>query len=155
MENNDPRDKIRLVPPIYFLLGLSPGVVLHLVTPITFSYQKMFFVLGIVVLAISFLLAIATLRSLRRANTGVHIRHESIALVTSGTYHFSRNPLYLSLLLLIIASGLLLNAFWIIASTPLIIGLVSHLVIRHEEHYLEQQFGSRYRKYCQRVRRWI
>ncbi len=76
-------------------------------------------------------------------------------LETKGVYSLSRNPMYLALLLVLLAWGLWLgNAF----NTILAAGFVSvlnKLQIRPEEKVLQKKFGKIYGQYCLRVRRWF
>ncbi|PSW00318.1 MULTISPECIES: methyltransferase family protein [Photobacterium] len=76
-------------------------------------------------------------------------------LVTTGIYQYSRNPMYLSLLLLLIAAvfigGELSAAIAVIAFML----TVNQLQIKPEEKVLLQLFGNDYRRYCQQVRRWL
>jgi len=76
-------------------------------------------------------------------------------LVTKGLYKFSRNPMYLALLLFLLAWGLWLgNAF----NTLLAAGFVSYMnrfQIMHEEKALARRFGKEYQLYYKSVRRWF
>jgi len=76
-------------------------------------------------------------------------------LITSGVYKYSRNPMYLVLLLLLIAISLYLkNAF----NLFLVVGFVSYMNVNQiipEEEALTQIFGSSYKSYCKKVRRWF
>ncbi|THV59683.1 isoprenylcysteine carboxylmethyltransferase family protein [Flagellimonas alvinocaridis] len=76
-------------------------------------------------------------------------------LVTNGIYNFTRNPMYLGMLLFLLAFGLWLgNAF----NTLLAAGFVSymnHFQIRNEEKALEEVFGKEYRMYSKITRRWF
>ncbi|MCK0134699.1 isoprenylcysteine carboxylmethyltransferase family protein [Arenibacter sp. S6351L] len=76
-------------------------------------------------------------------------------LVTGGLYQYSRNPMYLALLLLLLTWGLYLgNAF----NTLLAAGFVYYMntyQIKPEEEVLTNMFGKEYQKYCVMVRRWF
>ncbi len=76
-------------------------------------------------------------------------------LVTSGLYNYSRNPMYLALLLALLAFGLKLgNAF----NTLLAAGFVywmNHFQIKQEEEVLLEKFGKEYSMYCKLTRRWF
>ncbi len=76
-------------------------------------------------------------------------------LVTGGLYQYSRNPMYLALLLLLLGWGLYLgNAF----NTLLAAGFVYYMntfQIIPEEEALTNLFGKQYQKYCVMVRRWF
>lgn len=77
------------------------------------------------------------------------------AIVTSGPFRFSRNPLYCSLTLLYLGLSAFLNTWWsLILLVPLL--LVMHVgVVRREERYLERKFGEEYRRYRSSVRRYL
>ena len=76
-------------------------------------------------------------------------------LVTSGIYNYSRNPMYLAMLLILLAWGLWLgNAF----NTVLAAGFVAYMntfQISREETALKNKFGKEYDQYCRMVRRWF
>ncbi|WP_420322872.1 methyltransferase family protein [Flagellimonas sp.] len=76
-------------------------------------------------------------------------------LVTKGVFKFSRNPMYLGMLLILLAFGLKLgNAF----NTLLAAGFVyymNHFQIKHEEKALTEMFGKEYKAYCKATRRWF
>ena len=91
----------------------------------------------------------------RRRGTTLHPYGESAVLVQDGLYRYSRNPMYLGMLLVLagIAAGLgqLLAALLV----PGFVAVVGRQNIRHEERMLQEQFGESYRRYCARVRRWL
>ena len=77
------------------------------------------------------------------------------SLVTHGVYAYSRNPMYLALLLLLLAWGLWLgNAFNTLLAAGFV-SLMNRLQIRREEASLMEKFGKEYRQYCIKVRRWF
>jgi protein-S-isoprenylcysteine O-methyltransferase Ste14 len=76
-------------------------------------------------------------------------------LVTQGVFQFSRNPMYLGMVLLLIAWALWLGTLspWFVP--PLVVIVISVTLIVPEEQALEELFGEAYRAYCHRVMRWI
>ncbi len=76
-------------------------------------------------------------------------------LVTNGIYKFTRNPMYLGMLLFLLAFGLKLgNAF----NTLIAAGFVSYMnrfQIKPEEEALQEKFGKEYTIYCKLTRRWF
>ena len=106
---------------------------------------------------LSLLLGGWALFSFRRAGTTVDPRHpeKTRQLVTAGIYRLSRNPMYLALLLLLLAWGLLLANALALLGVPLCFFYLDRLTIRYEEHHLQRKFGASYRAYQQRTRRWI
>ena len=74
--------------------------------------------------------------------------HGSVTeIVTSGPYRFSRNPIYLGFVCFLVGFTFIFRTYW---------GLIlSQLVIKYEEAYLEKKFGEVYTNYKSRVRRWL
>lgn len=97
------------------------------------------------------------------AASGAFVRHRTTlipnrpaaALVTSGIYRVTRNPMYVSLVLLYLAVTLVLDSWWPILFLPLVVIAVDRLVIRREERYLLHAFPGEYAAYRERVRRWL
>ncbi|MBI4202336.1 MAG: isoprenylcysteine carboxylmethyltransferase family protein [Chloroflexi bacterium] len=79
----------------------------------------------------------------------------SRALVTSGPFRISRNPIYLSFLLLYLGFAAVVNGAWFFILTPGILLALQKLIVGQEEEDLGQRFGEEYRAYCRRVRRWM
>ncbi|OOF41324.1 isoprenylcysteine carboxyl methyltransferase [Rodentibacter trehalosifermentans] len=80
---------------------------------------------------------------------------KSTHLVTSGIFRVSRNPMYLSLLLLLMAWALYLGHFLAWSGVVAFILLMNRFQIAREEIYLERKFGEAYRQYQAKVRRWL
>jgi len=76
-------------------------------------------------------------------------------LFVKGPYKFTRNPIYLAMMLFGAGFGIATSNIWIIFTTMLV-GLIIQLrVIMPEEGYLARKFGNEYAAYKSRVRRWI
>lgn len=76
-------------------------------------------------------------------------------IVQRGPYRFSRNPMYLQLVLLCAGVAVFLTNVWIALLTPVCAWLLQTLAIGPEEEYLKRKFGDEYLAYARRVRRWI
>jgi protein-S-isoprenylcysteine O-methyltransferase Ste14 len=108
-------------------------------------------------LAIGGLIALAGVIQFQRQSTTVnpHRPDNTSSLVTTGIYSVSRNPMYLGMLILLVAyllrtgqlAGLLVLLLYVLYMT--------RFQIKPEEKVMEQTFGEAYRTYRQRVRRWI
>jgi len=92
---------------------------------------------------------------MRSAGTNVNPRDPTTSIVVEGPFRFSRNPLYLSVLLDYLGVALLVNALWPLILLPPLCVVIQWGVIKREERYLEAKFGEPYRAYTLRVRRWI
>ncbi|ANQ86865.1 conserved hypothetical membrane protein [Azoarcus olearius] len=92
-----------------------------------------------------------------RARTTIDPRRPERAatLVTYGIYRFSRNPMYLSLLLLLLAYAIRLGAPVALAGPVVFAAYVTRFQVLPEERALEAKFGLQYADYCRRVRRWL
>ncbi len=96
--------------------------------------------------------AIATLRSKQTTL----LPHKAVAaLVTSGPFNYSRNPMYLGFTLLLLAMFFSTLNLWLAILLPLNIGLLQYYVILPEEKHLAERFNSAYDNYQSKVRRWL
>lgn len=77
------------------------------------------------------------------------------ALITTGLYRFTRNPMYLGMLLIVIAAAVFLSNVIAFILASLFVIAMNRFQIRAEERALENIFGDAYRDYCKRVRRWL
>ncbi len=75
-------------------------------------------------------------------------------LVSTGPYAISRNPMYVGWTLLYLGAALITRNAWMVASLPIVAGIIHRDVIR-EEHALEQVFGEEYLRYRKLVRRYL
>ncbi len=80
---------------------------------------------------------------------------KSTALVTSGIYRFTRNPMYLGMACMLTAWAVWLDAGLPLAAPVLFVLFINRFQIQPEERVLFQLFGSAYTDYTRRVRRWI
>jgi len=90
-----------------------------------------------------------------RAKTSVDPYEATTAIVTTGPFRVTRNPLYVSLTLVYVGFALLCRSLSALALLPIVIAVMTYGVIRREERYLATKFGEEYLDYCARVRRWI
>jgi protein-S-isoprenylcysteine O-methyltransferase Ste14 len=77
------------------------------------------------------------------------------AVVVTGPYRFSRNPIYLAFLIFVLSFALLANSYWFVVAAVLLLILLHFGVVKREEIYLREKFGDDYAAYFNRVRRWI
>ncbi len=76
-------------------------------------------------------------------------------MLVSGLYQYTRNPMYVGMLVFCLGFAVILSEAWILVLTPVCGWLIFLTAIRHEETYLEEKFGESYRAYKETVRRWI
>lgn len=111
--------------------------------------------LEIVTIAIFCLGLILTLLSLLHlgGSTRFGLPKEETKLKTSGLYKYSRNPMYLGVGIMVLASVLFtLNP--IIATLAIYGAIIHHKIVLKEEAFLKNRFGKQYKEYCQKVNRY-
>lgn len=153
-KKKDNPDVIAL-PPLIFIAFIGLGVILHNFFPMHFIQGPLRNIVGVIFLAYSVLVSALAILQMRRAGTNIDVRKPSTTVVTDGIYRFTRNPMYLSMALLMIAISVLISNIWILILTPVFIIVIQKGVIEREERYLEGKFGIEYTSYKQRTRRWI
>lgn len=97
----------------------------------------------------------AAVLTLRRARTPVEPWKPTRAIVDTGPYALSRNPIYVGFLALQLSYAWGRANGWALVLLPLTIGVLQWGVIGREERYLRERFGEPYRTYAARVRRWL
>src|SRR5690606_20983792 len=76
-------------------------------------------------------------------------------LVVSGLYRFSRNPMYIGLMLMLVGEAIFFFSVRLWIYTAFVFIAVNFFVIFHEEPRLKRDFGAEYRQYLKTVRRWL
>jgi protein-S-isoprenylcysteine O-methyltransferase Ste14 len=146
---------IRVPPPVYYVAAFLVGVVLELIFPT--SWPPFGVRLAVALLAGGAWLVLdgAAMLFFRRAGTSMVPMNPTTALVTSGPYRFTRNPMYVGMAFLYVALAFAFGVIWALVFLPAVIVVIDRFVIAREEPYLERKFGQAYRDYKTRVRRWL
>lgn len=113
-------------------------------------------ILAVATALVGLTICLAGVWSFHRAHTTVNPLHpeRASALVESGIYRYTRNPMYLGFLLILLAWALLLGSPVAILGVPGFILYMNRFQIVPEERALTALFGTAFRRYCARVRRW-
>jgi protein-S-isoprenylcysteine O-methyltransferase Ste14 len=146
---------VRIPPPLFYVGGFLAGVALELLFPVAALPRVLAVLAGVVGGGLWLALDGSAMLLFRRARTSVVPMRPTTALVTSGPYRFTRNPMYAGMAVLYVALALAFGVIWALPLLPAVIYLVDRLVIAREERYLEAKFGDEYREYKGRVRRWL
>ena len=155
-QTNDHANAV-VLPPLPYLLIVVAGVLLHLLwQPINwFPDAWIGHAFGWPIAVASGLLAVWALRTMRSAGENPSVHKPTGAIVATGPYAVTRNPMYLSMTLLCFGISLIINNIWPVILLPLPLVVIQYGVILREEHYLERKFGDEYTKYRAKVRRWL
>lgn len=93
----------------------------------------------------------------KRRQTTVNPMHpeETTQIVDTGVYRLTRNPMYLGMLLWLLACSLYLGNWAGLVMLPVFVAYMTRFQIKPEERQLEALFGNAYLNYRKRVRRWL
>ncbi len=144
-------------PPLVYLSFLTAGLALHYlwVRLLIFSQWWIGHAAGWPVFLLGLLLLLWSARTFASSGENIRIEKPTNALVATGPFRFSRNPIYIGLTLGYIGLSLVFNSYWPLPFLTLVLVIMHYGVIRREEVYLEELFGQDYREYKVRVRRWL
>jgi protein-S-isoprenylcysteine O-methyltransferase Ste14 len=130
-------------------------VLCHYLIPVMTVIYQPYSYLGIVVMLFGLALLSWAAMLFRKAGTKFQLHGGGSVLVTSGPFQFSRNPMYLGMLIWLIGLAILLGSL-ITFVFPLIFFLLANfIVIPLEERDMERIFETRFIEYKRRVRRWL
>lgn len=110
---------------------------------------------GVAMVLAATLLFFISVRALRAAGTPVPGNQPTTNIVRTGPFRFSRNPIYLAFFILQLGIALWITSIWMVATLIPAAAVVSRVVVRREERYLESRFGEQYASYRASVRRWL
>lgn len=130
-----------------FVPGLDDAV-------FAFGFAYPFIGVAIMVLGIALAIASQAVMGLSWRIGVPEEKEASQSLVTTGFYRYSRNPIYVGIMLFLIGTIVTVPSPFTLSAT-LLTALLIHPIIKREETFLTEAFGREYTSYCQEVRRWI
>jgi protein-S-isoprenylcysteine O-methyltransferase Ste14 len=150
---------VKTFPPAVPLITILLGIGLNRLWPIDLGFEiptpQRYFIGGLIVAGAVLGLGWRSVVQLRKTGQSENPWKPTTEIVQSGPFRFTRNPMYLQLVLGCIGFAVALMNLWILILTPICAWLLQKLAIEPEEKYLEQKFGETYLAYKRRVRRWL
>ena len=146
---------VKVPPPLIYVGAFVLGLLLERRFPILELPQTPRQVVAVLCIALWAILTVWSIGLFRRAGTNFIPIKPTTALVFSGPYRFTRNPMYLGFIVLYAGLALWFSAVWALLLLPGVIAGIQYHVIAREEQYLERKFGEQYLRYKARVRRWL
>jgi len=144
------------VPWVYVLVYLAGVAVEYATRPHSFAKTVPWLsIAGAVVFAVGVAMAAWGWVTFRKARTTTVPGEVSSQLVTWGPYRFTRNPMYVGLVVAYLGEALILRQIWPIFLLPLVVVYVNWVVIPVEERKLTEVFSGEYKRYQARTRRWL
>jgi protein-S-isoprenylcysteine O-methyltransferase Ste14 len=129
--------------------------VLHFAFPVYRWLSLPWTLAGIALLAIGIAVSAIASGLFAKANTPVVPFERSTALVTAGLFRWTRNPMYLGMVVALFGVGIFCGTVGPFIAIPVFIYIVRIRFILGEERFLEGIFGDRYLAYKKMVRRWF
>jgi len=146
---------VKFPPPFIFAASLLIGWVIHRKWPLRIVPPTVSPWLGLLLVALAFLLAALSFREFFRARTTFVPDRPTTAIIRTGPFGYTRNPLYLALSLLQVGVSIWVNSAWMAFMLAPALVVLRTRVIAREERYLERKFGRVYLDYKASVRRWL
>ena len=142
-------------PPLIYLGCVAAGYVIDSFVPWSTIFSPAQKWVGIGMIGTGFLLSGWSVIEFIRHGTHPDPRHATTAIIRTGPFRLSRNPIYVAFTLMHIGVALWTVKPWILVSVLPALMLIRAGVIAREERYLEQKFGQEYEDYRDSVRRWL
>ena len=139
----------------YFLILLVLSILSYFIHPTPVILRPPFTLTGLLLIAAGLVLAYQARTNFLESRTTLSPYESPSALITGGPFRFSRNPVYLAMAMILLGGAVLMGTLLSLLFTALFIVIIDRVFIPFEEQMLEDLFGTRYREYRQRVRRWI
>src|SRR5215216_3818220 len=148
--------QVLIRPPLAWALAVIAGLVLDWLVPLPFLPEDWpAGLLGAAVFVLALALAVSAIATMTRAGTNVPTNRPTTAVVEGGPYRFTRNPIYMGMFGGLIGLGIAFDNLWLPLMLVPFALVIRYGVVAREEAYLERKFGDAYRRYRQRVRRWL
>ncbi len=143
-------------PPLAWGLAVIVGLALNLLVPWPFLPADMpAGWIGALVFVLALVLFAWAVITMTKAGSNVPTNRPTTTIVESGPYRFTRNPIYLGMVLGLIGLAIAFDSLWLLVMLVFFAFLIRCGVVAREEAYLDRKFGDVYRGYRSRVRRWL
>jgi protein-S-isoprenylcysteine O-methyltransferase Ste14 len=159
MSDEPDNAQVRIPPPILIVVCLIAGWCLDqgqswLILPATGWYGPRVALSGaLILLGLGLILYCA--QQFKQAHTPIEPWRPTSSVITSGPYRYSRNPIYLGIVIAGAGIALAFNTCWMLFSVLAFALIANKHVIEKEEDYLDRKFGESYSNYRRETRRWL
>jgi protein-S-isoprenylcysteine O-methyltransferase Ste14 len=156
MDDTTNTAQVIIRPPLAWGLAVIAGLTLNWLLPVPFQPVDLpAGWLGAIVFVLALALVAWAIVTITRAGSNVPTNLPTTAIVESGPYRFTRNPIYLGMFLGLIGLAIAFDNLWLLMMLVPFALIIHYGVVVREEAYLERKFGDAYRGYRSRVRRWL
>ena len=139
-------------PPVITLACLGVQFILYVMIPLEVNLSML---LGLMCLFFSIGLIVWSAKELKKNETTILPDGEPEKIVTSGPFTYTRNPIYLGMTGILIASAFLMQSLSALLIPVLFISIIENTWIPHEETKLEEKFKDDWKSYSESTKRWL
>jgi protein-S-isoprenylcysteine O-methyltransferase Ste14 len=145
----------KLLPINLLLICLLSLVVLWWLFPISQFLSAPATFIGLIPLAGGLLITVLGEKQFKDAGTNIKTFNDPDILVKDGVFKYSRNPMYLGLVLVLLGVAVLLGSISSLAVVVAFFAITDRWYIRYEEGAMARRFGEEYEAYKAQTRRWL
>ena len=153
--DNINRELRKTIPPVYFLLSLLFMFALSYFLPVSHLIYIPLRVFGGMLILAGFAITTSGAYCFSQAGTPIKPFDIATTLVRTGIYRYSRNPMYLGMVVILAGTWIALGTFSPLLVIPVFFYIIQEVFIKYEEKILEESFAEEYLDYQDKVRRWI
>lgn len=147
--------KRKILPLVWLLIALITMAGLHFFWPLAIWLLPPRTWFGLAPLCFGLYMSALSAKAFQKAETGLIPFDEATALVTDGFFRYTRNPMYLGMVLFLAGVAMLFGSFGSLIPVPLFAWIIQRNFILAEERFMEAAFGDDFLAYKSRVRRWL
>lgn len=144
----------KLLPPSYLFIYLLLGFALHIIFPIK-NFSSVYRILGIIPIIFGVTINLWADNLFKKKQTTVKPDKTPTFLIIDWPFSFSRHPMYLGFVLILLGVSITLGSLSSFISPMLMFITLERKFIPLEEQQMEEIFGNKYREYQKKVSRWI
>ena len=148
-------EKPRILPLVWLLIALVLMAVMHRWVHLARVLHSPWTWTGLVPGISGVWMTAVSAAAFKKVTTGLLPFNEATALVTGGFYRYSRNPMYLGMVLLLLGTAMLYGTAGTLLPIPFFVWVIHRNFIPGEERLMAAAFGEEYLEYKNRVRRWL
>lgn len=145
----------KTIPPVYFLAALLLMILLAYLMPMAHLVYVPLRIFGGIMILAGLAVTVTGAWAFTRADTPIRPFEQATTLVTAGIYRYTRNPMYLGLLIMLVGAWIALGKLSPLFILPIFFFVIREGFVKPEEEFLEKIFGAQYLDYKTTVRRWL
>ena len=143
------------IPPVYLFSSIVVMILFHFYHPLRSIIDYPFKYIGLVIVVLGFGIIVWKATLFKKYKTPIRPFETSTYLIIDGLYRYSRNPIYLAMVIILLGGAVFLGSLTPFFVIPVFMFFIAKVFIENEEKFLENIFGKEYLDYKKTVRRWI